>query len=40
MQRLKGELPGILGDNEPSFLAGNILHNGQNMEMELAGKEE
>ncbi len=40
MHRLKGELPGIPGDNEPNFLAGNILHNGRHINMELAGKAE
>ncbi len=40
MHRLKGELLGFLGDNEPSFSAKNILHNGHHIKMELAGKAE
>lgn len=38
LHRLKGELLGILGDNEPSFIARNIFYNGHNEEMERAGE--
>jgi alkyl sulfatase BDS1-like metallo-beta-lactamase superfamily hydrolase len=40
LHRLKGELLGRLGDKEPSFIARNILYNGHNEEMKLAGTEE
>jgi len=38
--RLKGELLGIMGEHEPSFIARNIFNNGRNEEMKLAGLEE
>lgn len=38
LHRLKGELLGIMGDNEPSFIARNILYNGHNEEMKKAGQ--
>ena len=34
---LKGELLGIMGDNEPSYIARNIFYNGHNEEMKRAG---
>jgi alkyl sulfatase BDS1-like metallo-beta-lactamase superfamily hydrolase len=37
---LKGELLGIMGDNEPSYIARNIYYNGHNEEMKLAGVEQ
>jgi hypothetical protein len=40
IHRLKGELLGIMGDNEPSFIARNIFYTGHNEEMKLAGEEE
>ena len=40
MHRLKGELLGSLGDKETSFIARNILYNGHNAEMKLAGAPE
>jgi len=36
---LKAELLGIMGDNEPSYIARNIFYNGHNEEMKLAGVE-
>jgi alkyl sulfatase BDS1-like metallo-beta-lactamase superfamily hydrolase len=40
MHHLKGELLGIMGDNESSFIARNIFYTGHNEEMKLAGEEE
>jgi alkyl sulfatase BDS1-like metallo-beta-lactamase superfamily hydrolase len=37
---LKAELLGIMGDNEPSYIARNIFYNGHNEEMKRAGVEE
>ncbi|MFO7962811.1 MAG: alkyl sulfatase dimerization domain-containing protein [Desulfobacterales bacterium] len=37
LHRLKGELLGMMGDNEPSYIARNIFYNGHNEEMKLAG---
>lgn len=39
LHRLKGELLGLLGDTEPSYIARNILYNGHNEEMRKAGVE-
>jgi len=39
LHRLKGELLGIMGDNETSYIAKNIFYNGHNEEMKLAGVE-
>jgi alkyl sulfatase BDS1-like metallo-beta-lactamase superfamily hydrolase len=39
VHRLKGELLGIMGDNEPSYIARNIYYNGHNEEMRRAGVE-
>lgn len=39
LHRLKGELLGILGDREPSYIARNIYYNGHNEEMKKAGLE-
>ncbi len=36
LHRLKAELLGIMGDNEPSYIARNIFYNGHNEEMKLA----
>jgi alkyl sulfatase BDS1-like metallo-beta-lactamase superfamily hydrolase len=38
LHRLKGELLGIMGDQEPSYIARNIFYNGHNEEMKLAGE--
>jgi hypothetical protein len=37
---LKAELLGIMGDNEPSYIARNIYYNGLNEESKWAGKTE
>lgn len=37
LHRLKGDLLGLLGDQEPSYIARNIFYNGHNEEMKLAG---
>ncbi|MBN1663699.1 MAG: MBL fold metallo-hydrolase [Deltaproteobacteria bacterium] len=39
LHSLKGELLGIMGDNEPSYIARNIFYNGHNEEMKLAGED-
>lgn len=39
LHRLKGELLGIMGDNETSYIARNIFYNGHNEEMKQAGVE-
>ncbi len=38
LHRLKGELLGLMGDNEPSYIARNIFYNGHNKEMKLPGR--
>jgi alkyl sulfatase BDS1-like metallo-beta-lactamase superfamily hydrolase len=40
LHRLKGELLGLMGDNEPSYIARNIFYNGHNQEMKLAGEKD
>ena len=39
IHRIKGELLGIMGDNEPSYIARNIYYNGHKEEMRMAGVE-
>ncbi|MBN1380435.1 MAG: MBL fold metallo-hydrolase [Deltaproteobacteria bacterium] len=40
LHRLKGELLGMMGDHEPSYIARNIFYNGHNEEMKLAGEDD
>ena len=40
VRKLKGELLGVMGDNETSFIARNIFYNGHNTEMKLAGEDD
>ncbi len=39
LHQLKGTLLGLMGDQEPSYIARNIFYNGHNEEMKLAGVE-
>jgi alkyl sulfatase BDS1-like metallo-beta-lactamase superfamily hydrolase len=39
LHHLKAELLGVMGDNEPSYIARNIFYNGHNEELKLAGEE-